>query len=456
MTTPTEEALATLAGFQSLLMDGETVRADIAKVIRDATISRSIDGVSTLALDIYDDGRKLLRSGIFSNRVTMSVDDWAFELVQVRKGGSSLGVTLEDLPVVALRRRNAPLKVAPNTTTHVDFAERLVKEEGWLNFWTPAEVRSSERAKIEMARGKPGTDTEAEEREDTWTAIGRHADVRGWRRYVRNKDTIAYVPETYLLAQPALYRFTENAQGIDYLDFDFDIGKPVATIKLKVRAARWAVPVGSSVEVYDMGPVNGKWIVSSISRSIFSLSMDVTLTQARPTLPEPPPPPPPTAAEYGKDGGSAKNKEKDTEIDFSQFESAPVQGGSGKEAVSKYGYVWPVHGRISSRFGQRGGRLHAGLDIAAPTGTPIIATRGGTVITTGSVDSYGLRVYINHGGSTVTRYAHMSKITVRRGMRISRGDEIGKVGSTGNSTGPHLHFELRRGGSPKDPELYMP
>lgn len=441
MSTPEEasQALATLSGFQSLLMEGKGLRADIAKVLRDATVSRSIDGVSTLALDIYDDGRKLLRSGIFSDRVTMSVDAYAFELVQVRKGGPGLGVTLEDLPVAALRRRDAPLKVAPGTTTHVDFAERLVKEEGWLHFWCPDTVRKVERTKIEIARGKPGTDKEKEERQDSWTALGSNADVRGWRRYVLNKNTIAYVPETYLMAQPPAYRFTEGTNGVDYIDFDFDIGKPVATVKLKVRAARWAVPVGTCVEIYDMGPVNGKWLVTSISRSIFSLTMDVTLTKARPTLPEPVPPPAPTAAEHGAEGGGG---------------GGPVKGGG--KGTSADGYAWPVKGQISSRFGQRGGRLHAGLDIAAPTGTQIVAARSGTVTLAGEAGGYGNAVYIDHGSSVITRYGHMSKITTRRGVRVGQGDQIGLVGSTGNSTGPHLHFEVRVGGSPKNPEDYLP
>lgn len=442
--TPAEEALATLAGFQSLLLEGKGLRSDIAKVLRDVTVTRSIEGASTLDLDIYDDGTKLLRSGIFSDRVTMSLDNWSFELVQVRKSGPGLGVTLEDLPIAALRRRDAPLKVAPGTTTHVEFAERLVKEEAWLQFWCPAEARTVERTKVEIARGNPGNDSE---KQDTWAALGANADDRGWRRYVLNKDTIAYVPETYLASQPAAYRFTEHTNGVDYIDFDFDIGKPVATVKMKVRAARWAVPVGTCVEIYDLGLANGKWIVTSLSRSVFSLSMDVTLTRARPTLPEPAPPPAPSAAEHGRDGGTASSSP-------AQVAAAPVRGGG--EATSNSGYVWPLRGRISSRFGPRGGRLHAGLDIAAPTGTPIKASRAGTVILAGVAGGYGNAVYVDHGGNVITRYAHMSQITTRRGVRVGQGEEVGKVGSTGNSTGPHLHFEVRLGGVAKNPEDYLP
>jgi hypothetical protein len=445
--TPAEQALATLAGFQSLTMEGKSLSADIGKVLRNATISRDIDGASTLTLDLYDNARRLLRSGLFGDRTTMQVDMWSFELAQVRKAGPELTCVFEDLPVAALRRRDEPVKVAPNTTTHVDFAQRLVKEEAWLNFSTPDAVRTQERAKIELARGNPA-DPNAE-REDTWSAIGRLAADRGWRRYVADKNTIAYVPETYLIDQPPAYRFTEHAQGVEDINFDFDIGKPVATLKVKVRASRWAVPVGTCVEVYDLGPVNGKWIVSNIGRSIFSLFLDVTLTRARPTLPEPEPAPAPSAAELGPESGAAG--------------VGAVQVGSGRQqAVSGQNFIWPVSGRISSGFGPRrspggiGSKNHAGIDIAASSGTRVNAAKTGTVIHAGDAGGYGKAVYIDHGGGIVTRYAHLSRITTRRGVRVGQGEQIGTVGQTGTATGPHLHFEVRVGGVARNPTEYLP
>lgn len=278
------EALATVKGVQSLVFDGKTRMSDIAEVLQGATVARTIEGASTLTLELYDDDRALLRSGIFDERVTVRVDAYRFELAQVRKSGPNLTVVFEDLPVAALRRHTSPLKVAPGTTTHVDFAERLVKEEAWLKFWTPDELRSGERTKVEIARGTPGG---TGDEEDSWTALGRIADERGWRRFLLNNTTLAYVPETYLIEQDTAFVVNENRNGVDDVDFDFDIGKPVATLKLTVRAARWSVPVGSVVEVKDLGPATGKWIVSSISRSLFSIQMDITLTKPRPTLPEP-------------------------------------------------------------------------------------------------------------------------------------------------------------------------
>ena len=120
-------------------------------------------------------------------------------------------------------------------------------------------------------------------------------------------------------------------------------------------------------------------------------------------------------------------------------------------------YVWPVHGRISSYFGRRNlgmgtSNFHRGLDVAAPQGTPIVAARAGTVSFAGwSNRGYGYLVKIRHMGNEETWYAHQSQIYVGVGEWVEQGDTIGRVGSTGLSTGPHLHFELHKRGTALDP-----
>jgi len=117
----------------------------------------------------------------------------------------------------------------------------------------------------------------------------------------------------------------------------------------------------------------------------------------------------------------------------------------------------PVHGRITSPFGWRVHplshvqRLHTGVDIAAPTGTPIVATGGGEVIFAGWRGGYGNAVIIDHGKGRATLYGHMSAILTSAGRVISRGQEIGRVGMTGAATGPHVHYELRINGVPVPP-----
>lgn len=117
--------------------------------------------------------------------------------------------------------------------------------------------------------------------------------------------------------------------------------------------------------------------------------------------------------------------------------------------------------RLTSGYGMRthpvigGRRQHNGVDLAAPTGTPVYATADGRVGMAQWYSSYGNYVQIEHGGELQTRYAHLSSYTVQPGAMVRKGDLIGYVGSTGRSTGPHLHYEVRVSGEPVDPTPYM-
>ena len=119
--------------------------------------------------------------------------------------------------------------------------------------------------------------------------------------------------------------------------------------------------------------------------------------------------------------------------------------------TSDYGlssnFVWPAQGLLSSAFGWRWGRLHQGIDIAAPVGTPIWAAASGVVDYAGwNSGGYGNMVDILHSNGTITRYAHLSAIYVKQGQPVSQSQVIAAMGNTGNSTGPHLHFEIRPNG----------
>ncbi|WP_250001211.1 M23 family metallopeptidase [Actinoplanes sp. M2I2] len=102
-------------------------------------------------------------------------------------------------------------------------------------------------------------------------------------------------------------------------------------------------------------------------------------------------------------------------------------------------------GRVTSCYGQRWGRLHAGVDIAGPDGSPILSAGDGVVVRAGAAQGYGNAVLIDHGNGYLTHYGHMSAIAVQVGQRVEAGEQIGDEGSTGHSTGPHLHFEVHQG-----------
>jgi murein DD-endopeptidase MepM/ murein hydrolase activator NlpD len=116
--------------------------------------------------------------------------------------------------------------------------------------------------------------------------------------------------------------------------------------------------------------------------------------------------------------------------------------------MASNGYVWPSQGILSSGYGWRWGRMHKGIDIAAPTGTPIVAVASGTVVSAGWNDGgYGYLVEVEHGDGTLTRYAHNNRILVKSGQQVAQGQQVSEMGSTGFSTGPHLHFEVHPRGS---------
>jgi murein DD-endopeptidase MepM/ murein hydrolase activator NlpD len=129
--------------------------------------------------------------------------------------------------------------------------------------------------------------------------------------------------------------------------------------------------------------------------------------------------------------------------------------GATDTTPSSQGLIWPVSGPVTSPFGYRWGRLHAGIDIGVPYGTPIHAAASGTVVLAGWTGGYGNYTCIDHGGGMATCYGHQSSYAISNGAQVSQGQVIGYVGSTGHSFGAHLHFEVRINGNPVDPLGYL-
>jgi murein DD-endopeptidase MepM/ murein hydrolase activator NlpD len=124
-------------------------------------------------------------------------------------------------------------------------------------------------------------------------------------------------------------------------------------------------------------------------------------------------------------------------------------------AASSAGFVWPVHGILTSGFGWRWGRMHEGIDIAVSNGTPVVAAKAGVVIVAGWMGGYGNLVVVDHGGGVSTAYGHNTSVTVGVGQQVAQGQLIAYSGNTGHSTGPHVHFEVRINGGAVDPMGYL-
>ena len=129
-----------------------------------------------------------------------------------------------------------------------------------------------------------------------------------------------------------------------------------------------------------------------------------------------------------------------------------------KNGETNIGFSWPAAGKLTSRFGRRWGRMHKGIDIAGPIGTPINAAADGTVVAAGwSSGGYGNLVEVRHTDGTTTRYGHNSRLSVSVGQVVRQGQQVAEMGSTGHSTGSHLHFEIRpSGGDAVNPIAHLP
>ncbi|HEX7058867.1 MAG TPA: peptidoglycan DD-metalloendopeptidase family protein [Solirubrobacterales bacterium] len=160
--------------------------------------------------------------------------------------------------------------------------------------------------------------------------------------------------------------------------------------------------------------------------------------------------------EHRVEGAMAKIQAEIT-AQLQSTSSAPLPAGP-LTAPSAAGLVWPVSGPVVSGFGYRWGRMHEGIDIAVPAGTPIRAAASGTVVllqSEASSGGYGNFTCLDHGGGLQTCYAHQSSFAVGSGQSVSQGEVIGYVGCTGHCYGDHLHFEVRINGAPTDPLGYL-
>ncbi len=142
-------------------------------------------------------------------------------------------------------------------------------------------------------------------------------------------------------------------------------------------------------------------------------------------------------------------EEPTTKVVYRGTKDPPPRKGTGVFAKPT------SRGYITSGFGWRWGRKHTGIDVGIPTGTPVTAADGGVVIFSGTKGGYGKCVIIDHGANMKTLYAHNSKLYVRKGDKVFKGQTIAASGNTGRSTGPHLHFEIQKNGVPVNPTGYI-
>ena len=362
-----------LLDLSSLIIDGQNAlgsHADVLDALVSLTIRETITGASSLEMQLSDPHRTILRSSLLSegsnvkvdaNAITLAekkqlyglrgatcvLDGAGFELCAIKKAGSLITLTFEDMAVAALRRRTGPKSVAAGTMTRAEFCASLIREVGWIKVAyapgaksqeqlargsqttatntpslpdatgitgaTPTNVVSStagldtqDRQAIAAAAAQQPTSVpvpasaslavtatalttaaQKEDLEDTWTACGRIMGAIGWRTMAR-RGAVTLAPDSWLLTHAAAsYTLGEGSPGVDLIDVDWDVGKPAATATLQVWAGSTDLAAGSPVTLTGMGPCDGPWLVESISRTLATKLATVTAIRPQPQLVEP-------------------------------------------------------------------------------------------------------------------------------------------------------------------------
>lgn len=342
----------TIYGFKS---DVQGRAGEIHELVTEADLVRTIDGAPTLTVSLTDPERRLSELNFLSYRITVILDRFAYELVQVKKSGDAFTLTFEEVVVAEMRRRNVARKVAANTMSRVEFGYLLLSELPPVDFVTPP--IDLEVAHNELARGKDKP-TAGQPPEDTWKALTRIFNEVKWRFWV-DKGRVFAAPDTYLIGLPAAATLIERRGGVDDIDYDIDTGKRVDKATIHVLSDRWSLPVGARVDLGGVGPDAGSWIVSEIRRSLFS--SQTTVTVIRPQIPLPEPPSQPDGADPqssmlagasgavvgagGAQGGGGSGVEPAVQFALSKEGGPYVWGGSVPSAMTAPGWSRRRSGR---------------------------------------------------------------------------------------------------------------
>lgn len=443
---------------ERVILRGDKLLSRVEEATVTATIDLSLDAVSQLVVTYQDPTLTTLNKRVVHKGARLAFDQWEFVVAAIDLGEADgvprVTVTARSRLAQRLRRDRGPLvqaNVSPTT-----FLERLVRKAGGKFVGQPSPSQKNV-ARLD-ASPDAGADAVAE---STWDAAVRLAQELGYVVF-EDRGTVHFGKPTWLLARgtrrivryptasPQDPREREPLGHVPTVRTSDDDEKHRVTGSVPVaqRHAAEFVP-GTRLTLRGVPQFEADYLVRKVSYALDGAS-PVTVEFETPVDPEPQPP----TADVGLgDDGSAL-----AGVDHAHHSHPSTPSGAGRSVsnvTSSAGWIWPTRGRISSHYGTRNGRMHHGIDVAAPTGTRIVAGRGGLVTHAGWADGYGNVVYIDHGGGWTSRYAHMSSVGCSRGQRVSQGQTIGRVGSTGRSSGPHLHFEIRVNGQSRNPYGYL-
>lgn len=307
---------------RELQLRGKAMSLELVEAITDPpALTRTIEGSTTLSVVVKDTRRKLLRSGILDTRSFATVDGINFELAAVSKSGDRVTLTFEDAIVAALRRKRDRLSVPAGSTTRREFAQRLAKEAR-VDIDVDPEKRGVVHSVLERSV--------AGDKSDSWTLLGEVADAINWRRFSNGRQLVMGSDKWLMDRGPSGWTVREHTGPVHHVDFDLNTRRRASEASFEVDARRWAVWPGRAVELENLGPADGKWLVAEFSRALTRERATVKIVRSRHVLKEPPPAP---AAVPGSEAG---------EQDFLPGQEGTISGTAAANAARERMVQWAL------------------------------------------------------------------------------------------------------------------
>lgn len=344
MTVATTDTAA-IAGVLDVFDERRTRTGNVLDAaIRDPLVEQTIDGASTLEVYVDDTRRAVLRDRNFGGKMWAVFEGMHFELVSIRKDADVLTLKFEDTIVAALRRRDRKLSIKPGTLTRREFAIKLAKEAK-----VEYAVDDTHRGKVQrvLERSVGG------QTNNSWEVLGDAAEDVNWRRFSDGTQLVMGSDAWLLDRDSNPTKIREFTGGVHGVDFDLDVRRRASMATVTVDVAVWTLPPGSVCTGEDLGPADGKWIVSRYSRSVISPRGTVDLVRSRHALKEPKRRPNAHAGDSGDGdfppgqsssdaGGTAANGARAKMVAFAlaQAGDAYVYGATGPDAWDCSGLVY--------------------------------------------------------------------------------------------------------------------
>lgn len=310
----------------NLLINGVKGWAEnVGDSLTNLSISFDIDGTSTVIAQIEDPQRALLRSAFGLQRTVITIDGVSFVMAEINKQGPQITLTFEHVVCSSLKDHTQVVSVAADSMSRTAFCEKLVAYEGWIKCALPGGQSPGNAVTILSSGNVDSTtggaiplpySTTFTELETFWDSTGTILGTIGWRRFPLGTDTLVIVSDKWLYTQDPIATIDEDTPGIQSIDFDWDIRKPLGSLTITCNASAWAFPVGSVVAFTpkmgiagvqsdlslrfstnaNLPPANGHWLVTDISRSLMSSLATITLDVPNLSLTEVETQPPTSAA----------------------------------------------------------------------------------------------------------------------------------------------------------------